>query len=90
MEITKTYSKTKKDPHLHSASHALADELCKRLGDSKHFGFYLRMANTYDHGYLRRIAGEVLESKTTKNPGALFAYLIKKGNQEKRDAKPNA
>jgi hypothetical protein len=75
----------KKSPHLHSPSHVLADELASRLRDKKHFGFYLRMANLFDHGYLRRLAGEVLEQKP-KIPGALFAFLIKK-NKEQQSAK---
>ncbi|HEX5429789.1 MAG TPA: hypothetical protein VFX17_01775 [Patescibacteria group bacterium] len=82
MEISPGKLRKTKDTHLHSAAHALADELANRLGDTKHFGFYLKMAITYDHGFLRRLAGEVLESKSTKKPGALFAYLIKKYNQE--------
>lgn len=72
----------KKDPHLHSPAHVLADELADRLNDRKHFGFYLKMAVTHDHGVLRKIAGEVLESNSVKTPGKLFAYLIKKYNQE--------
>jgi hypothetical protein len=83
MQISKDYLKPqKRDPHLHSPNHALADELMNKLGDTKHFGFYLRMAGKYNHGFLRKLAGEVLEQKA-KNPGALFAFLIKKHNQEK-------
>ena len=77
MDIKREFKK-KKEQHIHSPAHALADELANKLADSKHFGFYLKMATTLDHNYLRRLAGEVLESKTTKNPGALFAYLVKK------------
>ncbi|MBI2607618.1 MAG: hypothetical protein HYW51_02215 [Candidatus Doudnabacteria bacterium] len=82
VKITKNYFKTKKDPHLHSQAHVLADELSNKLNDKKHFGFYLKMATTHDHNFLRRIAGEVLESKSAKKPGALFAYLIKKHREE--------
>jgi formamidopyrimidine-DNA glycosylase len=70
----------KKDSHLHSEAHVLADELSVKFNDKKHFGFYLKMALTHDHDLLRRIAGEVLESKVAKKPGALFAYLLKKSN----------
>ncbi len=70
--------KPKKSQHLHSPNHALADELSQRMGEPKRFGFYLRMAAKYDHGILRRIAGEVLENNNAKRPGALFAFLIKK------------
>jgi len=69
---------TKKEAHLHSASHALADELSQKFGEPKRFGFYLRMAMLYNHDFLRRIAGQVLESSATKKPGALFAFLVKK------------
>ncbi len=78
-ELKKKFSqKPKKSNHLHSPNHALADELSKRMGESKRFGFYLKMAEKHDHGVLRRIAGEVLENNNAKNPGALFAFLIKK------------
>lgn len=68
-----------KDQHLHSAAHVLADELVTKMKEPKRFGFYLKMATLYDHSVLRRLAGQVLESKA-KNPGALFAYLVKKEN----------
>jgi hypothetical protein len=79
--------KPKKDPHLHSPNHVLADELSSKLGDKKHFGFYLKMAILYNHSFLRKLAGEVLENRAVKTPGKLFAYLIKKHNEES-SAKP--
>ena len=78
MKVEKNYLKKRSEQHLHSAAHVLADELSVKLNDQKHFGFYLKMALTYDHGFLRGLAGQVLESKTTKKPGALFSYLVKK------------
>lgn len=78
MKIDKHYTKSQ---YLHSPAHVLADELSVKLNDKKHFGFYLKMALTHDHNLMRRIAGEVLESQSTKKPGALFAYLIKKNNE---------
>jgi hypothetical protein len=42
------------------------------------------MATLYDHNFLRKLAGEVLESKNVKSPGKLFAFLIKKYNEEQR------
>ena len=75
--------KPKKNPHLHSPDHLLADELSLRLGDQKHFGFYLKMATLYDHNFLRKLAGEVLESPDVRSPGKLFAFLIKKRNEER-------
>lgn len=78
----KTSAKPKHDPHLHSPAHLLADELSQRLNDKKHFGFYLKMALLYDHNVLRQLAGQVLEGKSVKTPGKLFAYLIKQKNQE--------
>ena len=77
-----------KNPHLHSPNHLLADELSQRLHDPKHFGFYLKMATLYDHGLLRTLAGQVLESKDVRTPGKLFAYLIKKRNQEAAKPQP--
>lgn len=79
--------KPKKDVHLHSPSHLLADELCQKLNDKRHFGFYLKMATLYDHNYLRGLAGQVLEAQDVKSPGKLFAYLIKKHNQEQQTPK---
>ena len=74
--------KLKADSHLHSPAHLLADELAVKFNDKKHFGFYLKMAMLYDHNFLRQLTGQVLESKTVKTPGKLFAYLIKQHNQE--------
>jgi hypothetical protein len=66
------------DPHLHSASHLLADELINLFQDKKHFGLYLGIALKYPHDYLRKIAQEVLEMKDVKTPGKLFTFLVKK------------
>ena len=74
--------KLKQDPYLHSPAHVLADELSIKLNDKKHFGFYLKMATLYDHSWLRKLAGEILENQAVETPGKLFAYLIKKHNQE--------
>jgi 2'-5' RNA ligase len=83
MDITKNYlQKTAKDPHLHSPNHVLADELANKLGDPRHFGFYLKMATEVDHNILRKLAGEVTEGNSS-NPGALFAFLLKKHKREK-------
>jgi hypothetical protein len=83
VKFTKT-TKPKKSPYLHSPANLLADELSVKLRDQKHFGFYLKMATLYDHNFLRKLAGEVLESKNVKSPGKLFAFLIKKYNEEQR------
>ncbi len=80
----KTSAKSRPSPHLHSPAHLLADELSKNLNDTKHFAFYLKMAVLYDHNFLRQLAGQILENKNAKTPGRLFAYLIKKHNQEKK------
>ena len=40
------------------------------------------MATLYDHNWLRKLAGEILENQAVETPGKLFAYLIKKHNQE--------
>jgi hypothetical protein len=77
--------KPKKDVHLHSPAHLLADELSVKFNDRKHFALYLGMAVKYDHQFLRKIMGEVLENRNVQTPGKLFTYLIKKRNQEQRD-----
>jgi hypothetical protein len=84
MKVEKDYLQKRSEQHIHSPAHALADELSNKFADKKHFGFYLRLALTQDHSVLRRIAGEVLESKITKKPGALFAYLVKKNKSESK------
>jgi hypothetical protein len=80
-------NKPKKNPHLHSANHLLADELSQKLLDKKHFGFYLKMATIYNHDFLRKLCGEILENKNVQTPGKLFAYLIKKHNLDMKDNK---
>ena len=79
--------KPKKDSHLHSVNHTLADELSIKLNDKKHFGFYLKMATLYDHNFLRGLTGRVLENANVTTPGRLFAYLIKKHNLELKTPK---
>lgn len=74
--------KPKADSHLHSPAHMLADEMSKKFGEPKRFGFYLKMASTHDHNFLRKLMGEILENKNAKTPGKLFAYLIKKSGHE--------
>ena len=78
----KVAAKPKVNVHLHSPAHLLADELAVKLSDKKHFGFYLKMAVLYDHNFLRKLCGEILENKNAKTPGRLFAYLVKKRNEE--------
>jgi hypothetical protein len=78
--------KVKVNQYLHSPAHLLADELCQKFNDKKHFGFYLKMATLYDHGMLRALAGQVLEGKNVQTPGKLFAYLIKKNNASAKEA----
>lgn len=82
LAAAKQQVKPQKNKYLHSPNHLLADELSQRLRDTKHFGFYLKMATLYDHNVLRSLAGQVLEGKDIKTPGRLFAYLIKKYNSE--------
>lgn len=82
MEIKRQFTK-RTEQHIHSPVHALAEELSTKLNDRKRFAFYLGIAKNHDHNMLRKIAGEVLESKSTKNPGALFAYLVRKNNKER-------
>ncbi len=71
----------KKNPNLHSPAHVLADELSLKLKDKKHFALYLGLAKKFDHEYLRGIMGQVLELKTVKAPGKLFAFLVKKNKK---------
>lgn len=63
---------------LHSPAHLLADELSKGFGDTKHFGFYLKLALKHNHDFLRKTAQEVREQKNVKFPAKLFVFLVKK------------
>ncbi len=72
----------KRNPHLHSAAHLLADELATKMNDRAHFGLYLKMAVTYSPDLLNKIAGEILENPKVQNKGKLFSYLIKKYNEQ--------
>jgi hypothetical protein len=89
MEPIKNISRNKiykaKNRYLHSKSHFLADELATKLDDSKHFGFYLKMATTMSPDILKKLCGQVLENKNVDNKGKLFAYLIKQHNQSLKD-----
>jgi hypothetical protein len=75
-------AKPKTNPHLHSPAHLLADELSVKLNDRKHFALYLGMAKKFDHQFLRKILGEVLEGREVQTPGRLFTFLVKKRNDE--------
>ncbi|MDR3642215.1 MAG: hypothetical protein P4L74_01135 [Candidatus Doudnabacteria bacterium] len=79
--------KPKSNAHLHSPAHLLADELSVKFNDSKHFALYLGMAVKYDHQFLRKIMGDVLENVNAKTPGKLFAYLVKKSVLEQKNDK---
>ncbi|HVY68180.1 MAG TPA: hypothetical protein VHA30_04785 [Patescibacteria group bacterium] len=74
--------KPKADSHLHSPAHLLADELSVKLNDRRHFALYLGLGKKFDHNFLRKVLGEVLESPSVKSPGKLFAFLVKKHSQE--------
>lgn len=76
----KNTQKPQADSHLHSPAHSLAEELCQKLNDRKHFAMYLGMATRMDHQFLRKTLGEVLESPSVKSPGRLFSFLVKKNN----------
>lgn len=88
-DIAKKWQKQpiERNKYLHSADHLLADQLSQQFNDKKHFGFYLKMATTYPHGFLLKIAGDISENPNVKTPGKLFAYLIKKHNQEIKSKK---
>ena len=88
-KFAKAKPKAAKSQYLHSPNHLLADELSQKFHDPKHFGFYLKTAISHDHAVLRRLAGEVLESKTARNPAKLFSYLVKKLNQETKSPTPS-
>ncbi len=69
--------------YLHSPDHVLADELCRKLSDPKHFAVYLKLCMKEDHARVRLLLGQVMESKTAKSPARLFMYLIKVKDSKK-------
>jgi len=73
-------SKAKSQGKIHSADHHIADQLSRMMNEPKRFGFYLKMAQTHNHGYLLKIANEILENPKVISKGKLFAYLIKKNH----------
>lgn len=78
-------AKTQKNRRfLHSENHVLADELSKALNDTKHFGFYLKMAQIHNHSVMRKLCAEILENKNVQTPGKLFAFLLKKQNTKEK------
>lgn len=89
MDLSKYQRKSQKNPHLHTESHLLADELATKLRDKKHFGYYLKMATVHDHQIIRNILGQVLEAKNAQTPGRLFAFLLKKQLDELKKTENN-
>ena len=59
---------------LNHPNNLLADDLAEGLKNRKDFGFYLHVAKTYPHLYLRQILSE---AKEKKNPPAWFRWRIK-------------
>ncbi|KKU51590.1 MAG: hypothetical protein A3H69_03860 [Candidatus Sungbacteria bacterium RIFCSPLOWO2_02_FULL_47_9] len=51
----------RKDPHLHSREHVLADDLSRMLDEPKKFARYLGIAYLYDETDLRSLAKRILE-----------------------------
>jgi hypothetical protein len=90
MEIPKNYQiKPKKEKHLHSPAHVLAEELRLKFNEPHNYKFYFGVALRTDHRVIRRIVGEVFE-KPVENPAALFAYKIKKYNEEQKAKENNS
>lgn len=82
--------KIKRNTHLHSDNHLVADELSQKLKDKKHFAFYLKMAVLYNHDWLRSLAARVLEQKNVTTPGRLFAYLVKEERKKIKELNKEA
>jgi hypothetical protein len=53
--------KLKRDTHLHSREHLLADDLSQMLLEPKRFAAYLGIAKLYEESELRGLAKRVLE-----------------------------
>lgn len=64
----------KKKGGLNHPNNLLADDLAEGLKDRESFGYYLSIAKTYPHFYLRQILSE---AKEKKNPPAWFRWRIK-------------
>lgn len=70
--------------YIHSPSHQLADELSKMFADPGHFGAYLKLALSYNHEQLRKLAAEVKEQQNVQSPAKLFMFLVKKNLGHKK------
>ena len=53
--------KVKRNPHLHSREHVLADDLMHMMGEPKRFAAYLGIAKRFRESDLRRLARKVRE-----------------------------
>ena len=82
---TSKYLTTKKDTHLHTQRHVLADDLSKLMGEPKKFAQYLGIAQLYRETDLRGLAKYVLEKKDLpeKARGKYFFGSLK-GLKKKR------
>lgn len=66
--------KLKRDTHLHSREHLLADDLANMMLEPKRFAAYLGIAKLYDESDLRALAKRVLAKHELdpKNRGRYF------------------
>ena len=55
--------KLKRDTHLHSKEHVLADDLSRAMGERKRFASYLGIAGLYYEEDLRSLMRRVMEKK---------------------------
>lgn len=74
----------KRNRHLHSREHVLADDLSQMMREKKRFAAYLGIAMLYEESDLRALARRVLEKTDLdpKNHGKYFFGALK-GLQQK-------
>lgn len=70
--------KRKRESRAYSKHQLLGLEIAQILGDEKHKSLYIKLAKEGKGEELLRIAKEVAERRSVKNPGAYFMKLIKK------------
>lgn len=81
-----------RDKHLHSKEHVLADELSKKMGESKRFASYLGIAKLYEESDLRALLRYITEKRDlpVEARGKYFFASIRRLNQKRGAELKNA
>jgi len=77
--MTLAFSTKKRNTHLHSKEHLLADDLSRAMFETRRFAAYLGIAKMYDESDLRALARRVAEKTDlpTEARGRYFFACLK-------------